>query len=122
MTLICLMLLCTIGALSAGISMSDVLSKQLDLAAPFDATLVNRGDFDSGEVPEVLSKLQKDGVPFNTLAKEYSETMIYETNVTYRDILPSDTPEMRMLDVKVPCAKVSEYNRLLKMQGKEETN
>lgn len=120
MTLICLMLLCTIGALSAGISMSDVLSKQLDLAAPFDATLVNRGDFDSGEVPEVLSKLQKDGVPFNTLAKEYSETMIYETNVTYRDILPSDTPEMRMLDVKVPCAKVSEYNRLLKMQGKEE--
>lgn len=120
MTLICLMLLCTIGALSAGISMSDVLSKQLDLAAPFDATLVNRGYYDSGEVPEVLSKMQEDGFPFDSLAREYSETRIYETNVTYRDIMPSDTPQMSMLDVKVPCAKVSEYNRLLKMQGKEE--
>lgn len=118
MTLICLMLFFTLGVLSTGLSMSKVLTKDLELTTPYDATFFI---FDE-DVP-LSEQLKKHGVPLDALASDSIDFYTYKTDLHYSDLFPQEIMEKHSnrYDVKedVPLTgiKLSDFNKLLTMQG-----
>lgn len=103
MSLICLMLLITIGTLSCGLGLADVLNKNIDESTPFDASYeyfeyrdIRNQDITNIDIAKTM------GNSLNDIAKEYVEVCVYE--------LP--------FEEKPRAIKLSDYNKILKMQGK----
>jgi len=122
MSLICVMLLVTIGTLSTGMGVANVMTKDLDNATPFDASYnlhFNGDDFESNiNIAEIM------GSNLNDIAKEYVEVNEYQLPITYNNIVTNLSKKAKSqffagdyATVKVPAIKLSDYNKILKMQG-----
>ncbi|GGD12525.1 ABC transporter permease [Pontibacillus salipaludis] len=120
MTIICLMLFFTIGVLSTGFSLKESLEKELDQTTPYDATLY---DYVDGEEVGTLKEA------FNNLElNEYGDTIVFTRHRTDERIInylkPYSTRDSnKFLDqdrgVDLEVMKRSDYEELVKMQGKE---
>lgn len=129
MTVICIMLLITIGALSSGIGMASAFSGGIKEATPFDASIIsiynekNKKSVlqDGEEITKII------GDKLNEISDEYVEISLYQLPIKYGDIFfDSGVGEDRKLslgyftETGIVAMKLSDYNSILKMQGKEE--
>ncbi len=118
MTLICLMLFFTLGVLSTGLSMSKVLTKDLELTTPYDATL-----FIFDEDAPLSEQLKAHHFPLEALASNYIDFYTYETDLYHSNLFPKEIMEKHSNrydfknDTPLTGIKLSDFNKLLTMQG-----
>lgn len=123
MSMVCLMLFITIATLSGGLAIANVYSNDMKEANPFDASLMV-DNVDNDPNLDIMSLLEKYNIP---IEKVVGQSMIFNQyntqEVKYGDIFygveeSSESGLKYMEKQQVPLIKISEFNELLKMQGK----
>lgn len=137
-SVICIMLLVTIGSLSTGLSISNVLSKDLRTACPYDATLAGISDVQqetdtegtastTNSDADLLSVLKEEGFDLSRFSDSYAQVKTYrDKNAFYGHFLTKDNWPDALGDYSEEDAKhfmmelisLSDYNKLMKLQGK----
>lgn len=123
MALICIMLLLTIGTLSTGIGLSNALTMGLEKATPFDASIyLHSGD----ATPVNVNFSEILGTKLDDVVKESLEVSFYQPSVTYKELITNINQKedlsaymQEFMTSKVTGIKLSDYNKILSMQGKE---
>lgn len=125
MTMVCLMLFITISMLAGGATFAYIFSNDIKAANPYDisARIGSENTEPSNEVnlksQEALNKLKNN---FTNL----EEFKLYNLEtIKYKNILAGIEPNKEknfeyIKEAKVDIIKISDLNKLLKMQGKEE--
>lgn len=125
MSIICLMLFIAIGMSSTGIGMKNTFENTVKFQTPYDMTLSVevKEEKDNIDINEYLKKL---GVDIEKYSKEMVEYNLYNNNISFKEMF-KDTGDQflkqqikTMRDFNVTIIKKSDYNKLIKMQNKEE--
>lgn len=122
MAVVCALLTVTICILSAGLSVALTMNSHAKEAAPYDMTVVATIN-KTGDVDVYQSILNKN-VSLNDYLKSYIEISTYFTNLKYKDMWGGKDVQLWKLDQKlpdteVPIISVSDFNKAMKLQGKE---
>lgn len=125
MSIICLMLFCTIGILSTGLGMNNILNSSYKTCTPYDAS------FWSEDGQNISETLKEHGFNLNKYTDNYVEFAAYQytkENLTNKlvfqkviDSMPADYRQ-GIMDRPISLLKVSDYNKLMKLKGKSEIN
>lgn len=125
MSFICLMLFCTIGILSTGLGMNNILNSSYKTCTPYDAS------FWSEDGQNISKTMQEYGFDINKYTDNYVEFATYQyskENLTNKlvlqkviDYVPKDYRQGAM-NRPIFLLKVSDYNKLMKLKGKSEIN
>lgn len=126
MTVICLMLFITMGILTTGLSIKNSLEESLKLYTPYDASINWIGVRNSEEHEEVSVKEALESFNFNIKEDmEIAEINIYKINTSTKEIL-NDYIDINTQFISLNpgfeytnVIKLSEFNDLRKLQGKE---
>lgn len=133
MSIICIMLLITIGTLSSAIGLADVLTRGAENSTPYDITVsmyVAESDFVSRPFPDELDALSAytaAGLDLDNIA-DINETHIHDSGLTYSDLDPDyysrldnslfDAESIDSLSASpVPAVALKDFNEQLIMQG-----
>lgn len=120
-SVVCIVLLLTIGIFSVGYSMQDMLSSILQDTVQYDVTFIDRGS-DVQQRPSFskVYELLED----NENVKEYVQVHIYDMDATYGDMhakMPEKEVNVDAMDQSaIPCIALSEYNASLRLRGAQE--
>lgn len=124
MSLICIMLLITIGTLSCGLGVANALNKNIEETTPFDASFYyyEYNNIEEEDIPNV-NIAETMGNNLNEIAKEYVEVCIYKLPLKNKNIATNSSAVksnyiQNILNQKAQAIKLSDYNKILKMQGK----
>jgi putative ABC transport system permease protein len=127
LTLVCLMLFASICTLSSGMGLAKAVTDDVQRSTPFDASLIVSADydFDNGELGkypadgvDLLAIVRQNGVDMGSFARDYAAIRYYGGAVEALEL-----KDMSVLDgegsrrVGLNYAKLSEYNRVLALQG-----
>ncbi len=123
MSVICIVLLFTIGTFSSGMSLANVLSKNLKEGTPFDNSFFYFNDDEDQNIKEkdIYSSLNKV-YPLNDKVDSYEQYTVYEAEERYDSILfpgYKNTSFDFIGDKRIDVIGISDYNNLLLTQGKE---
>jgi putative ABC transport system permease protein len=132
-SVICIMLLITIGSLSTGLNASQYLSRELEAITPFDASLEllnSKENAESGENKNlgIAERLNAAGFDIDKWAESYVEIHYYELkDIPYQSLIAkSDIPDVYVnyfdsviKDIPMTAMSLSDFNQLLKINGKE---
>ncbi len=129
MTLICIMLLITIGTLSTGIGLANTLSDSVRKSTPYDIsfTYENKKGSAAKQSVDFVGSLARDNIDLNRYAKDYAQLNLYTSDLKYSDLKLDDTvirqsygdeAAKTILQMPVPVLSLSEYNKAALMQGK----
>ncbi len=119
MSLICLMLFFTIGILSTGLGMTDVMNKSYKESTPYDVSFEKEGE------GSIYEKFKEYGLDIYKYTDEYVEFSMYQhedKNLTKGQILKNfNDKKLEWISDESPLylIKVSDYNKLMKLQGKD---
>ena len=124
MSIICLMLFLTICVLSTGISFKNALESGLRDSTPFDAT--GRIYVRDGAINNIEDSLKNLGFKFED-GEEYAYYNLYESNLTPVEMFSNgvskkDKEKLNKLRYKVSVMKLSDYNKIMKLENKVEVN
>lgn len=124
MSIICLMLFLTICVLSTGISFKNALESGLKDSTPFDAT--GRIYVRDGAINNIEDSLKNLGFKFED-GEEYAYYNLYESNLTPVEMFSNgvskkDKEKLNKLRYKVSVMKLSDYNKIMKLENKVEVN
>lgn len=120
---VCLMIFFTIGILSTALGINNAINKSFSDCAPYDASFKSPGD------ENIAEKLKSYGFNLNDYTDKYKELSVYQckegeqlTTKTIFDKVKEDisAKDAPMLYSQSPIyfLKLSEYNELMKLQGK----
>ncbi len=116
MTIVCLVLLLTIGTFSSGMGISMAVSTDLAAAAPYDYSITQ---FHSENDPEEISILNQINERFGEEAYlEAAEIREYDSGLTLRALMELSGEELdyeEMAEIHAPMIKLSELNALRRM-------
>lgn len=126
MSMICLMLLLTIGMLSSGLGFKYVLEKGLKESTPYDVTAIQFVD-EGQEYSDVTLEDQFNKLGFNFENNEdYVFYNVYEVGSSLRDLLKDHTTPEEEKRVErlwegsaILAIKQSDYNQLEALKGQE---
>ncbi len=127
MSVICIMLLITIGTLSTGMGLSNVLTKSLKTSTPYDVTFTYfyHEDDSRKQTKDIVQKMIDDKIDLSSYGKEYAQINAYTSNVKFGDLVIDDSLLPKALGdmnkfKQGPVAVISliDYNNAIKMQGK----
>ncbi|MDI6619168.1 MAG: ABC transporter permease [Clostridiales bacterium] len=130
MSFICLMLFFTIGILSTGLGINKALNESYKYTVPFDASfmMIGNGSTQEGNIEE---KLKQYGINIDDYAQNYVKFPLYQyskeslTNaIVFKKVgkmLPDDLRQFGMGN-QIKLMRLSDYNDLMKLQGKEGIN
>ncbi len=124
MAIVCLMLFITISALSAGLTIANVYSKDVKESNPYDATitLYNENKNPNLNIDELLKKYNID---LSEVIKEKVEMKQYEvSSVKHLDIFYGIEENKKSSfeyigPTPVPIVSISDFNNTIKLQGLE---
>lgn len=126
-SLVCLMLLLSIGTISCGLTVGDVFTKDIDSSAPYDATIMGNVnlDFDreAWEAESFEQTAQENGFDLSAVADDCLEfNTYYDGGLTFEvfDNGELDEMERTMAMSTLPFMRLSDYNHLCRMLGVEE--
>ncbi|WP_312369471.1 FtsX-like permease family protein [Lachnoclostridium sp.] len=118
-SVVCIVLLMTIGIFSIGYSMQHVLSSELRSYAGFDCSFYDMPS-NEDEYGRSFTGLKKF-LDENENIKFYQTYRIYDLEQGYTELdvmFPEDASYLK--EKVLNCISLSDYNRAMKMQGKEE--
>lgn len=134
MSLICIMLLLTIGILSGAMSLSQSFNSDVAENNLNDVTLINYvtlGDeHDLEEITDIKKQFEKDGFDLSSYLKEYTQYNIYafqNSEATISNFLSQKSMDslkqeygdaIKFDDTSLQFIKESEYNNLMELSGK----
>lgn len=124
MSVICIMLLITIGTLSTGMGLANVLTKSLNETTPYDLSLRCVANKDRPKIGNIAENLRNDKVDLDRYLKGYTQITGYSANIKYGDIYDADKIPKNYGDLlklkKMPAGilSVSDYNNAAVLQGK----
>lgn len=134
MSLICIMLLLTIGILSGAMSLSQSFNSDVAENNLNDVTLINNvtlGDEnDSEEITDIKKQFEKDGFYLSDYLKEYTQYNIYsfkDSEATISNFLSQQSMDSLKKEygnaitfdgTSIQFMKESEYNNLMELSGK----
>lgn len=135
MSVICVMLLFTIGTLSSGISLADTLTSAAKQSTPYDITITSGSgvDEDVSNAPShtdiKADLIAQKGINVEDYASEISTALYKNTDVPYGTLLEYDAEDLKNMVTDSALEKIkntptiamslSDFNALLAMQGKE---
>ena len=124
MTLISLMLFVTICVLSSGMGINMALTKDLESRFAYEGVMTGFKDEDP------IKTLEDNGIDIKKYLTSYTTYKRYESDVPFKSIiteenndgLSSDNRSMIRFAKNITIIKLSDYNRLMKLQNKDEIN
>ena len=122
MTIVCGLLTVTICAVSVGVSTALAMNELSGSATPYDLNVLSNVSMDGdGSILEYLASKDAD---LSGYAENMEQISIYEADFTYGSLFEGQNVELwpideGILDSGVSVLAVSDFNRALKMQGKE---
>lgn len=123
MSIICIMLLVTIGTFSCGLGAVDVMAGQVDEAAPYDITLTSQSKKKGPQ--DIEANLKAHGFDFTKQFSGYTQVWLYHagdlTFQTLYDFAKENMGTTYMDDndseYSIPLISLSDYNKLLTLRG-----
>lgn len=132
MTLICLMLLLSIGILSTGAGLAKTMSSDLKKNTPYDVSLEeyefdSASDIDISNPNYIMDKLSDHGMKLDDIVSDYKTIQVYDLKVTMDKLLKyyfennyHQKKEMGWTkETPLGFISLSQYNNNLILQGKE---
>lgn len=126
-SLVCLMLLLSIGTISCGFAVGDLFTKDIDSIAPYDVSVMSDAnvDFDREEWERTTfaQTAEENGFDLSAVARDYIEfNTYYEKGMTFEVFASGglDELEKTMALSTLPFMRLSDYNHLCRMLGLEE--
>ncbi|NFE34856.1 ABC transporter permease [Clostridium botulinum] len=116
MSLICLMLFITILVLSTGISLKNGLEEGFKRQAPFDASIRIENNGRKDNLEDILDKINFK----RSKNEKYATCNEYFPGIKLGSLLSITDKDYK--DAGVAFAKISDYNKMLKLKGKKEIN
>jgi len=120
MTIICLLLFLTIGVFSTGSALGSYYNKEMVDLNKYDATLkIQDVEDEYQDANEFLRKRDK------SILNYFEEFVVYNQYITDFGIIKAsqigniDFKYDGEEELKIPAIRISEYNKLMKIQGKE---
>lgn len=123
MSIICIMLLVTIGTFSCGLGAVDVMAGQVDKTAPYDITLTSQSKKKGPQ--DIEANLKAHGFDFTKQFSGYTQVWLYHagdlTFQTLYDFAKENMGTTYMDDndsaYSIPLISLSDYNKLLTLRG-----
>ena len=122
MTIVCGLLTVTICAVSVGVSTALAMNELSGSATPYDLNVLSNVSMDGDS--SILEYLASKDADLSGYAENMEQISIYEADFTYGSLFEGQNVELwpideGILDSGVSVLAVSDFNRALKMQGKE---
>ncbi|SFJ21920.1 putative ABC transport system permease protein [Terrisporobacter glycolicus] len=124
MSVICLMLFVSIGMYTASIGTKSAMENTSQFLAPYDMSLTHtyeKQENSKASKDKISETVKKIGFNIKDYTNEYLDYNIYNSPVKFKQLFKSTTDNFlySMRDFTVPIVKLSDYNKLMKMQNKE---
>ena len=122
MTIVCGLLTVTICAVSVGVSTALAMNELSGSATPYDLNVLSNVSMDGDS--SILEYLASKDADLSSYAENMEQISIYEADFTYGSLFEGQNVELWPIDEGisdsgVSVLAVSDFNRALKMQGKE---
>ena len=122
MTIVCGLLTVTICAVSVGVSTALAMNELSGSATPYDLNVLSNVSVDGDS--SILEYLASKDADLSGYAENMEQISIYEADFTYGSLFEGQNVELWPIDEGisdsgVSVLAVSDFNRALKMQGKE---
>ena len=122
MTIVCWLLTITICAVSVGVSTALAMNELSGSATPYDLNVLSNVSMDGDS--SILEYLVSKDADLSGYAENMEQISIYEADFTYGSLFEGQNVELWPIDEGisdsgVSVLAVSDFNRALKMQGKE---
>ena len=122
MTIVCGLLTVTICAVSVGVSTALAMNELSGSATPYDLNVLSNVSVDGDS--SILEYLASKDADLSSYAENMEQISIYEADFTYGSLFEGQNVELWPIDEGisdsgVSVLAVSDFNRALKMQGKE---
>ena len=119
---ISLLLSITICAISLGMSMTLTINDMNRQYLPYDLNIV---DIKENREENIKDRMSELGVDIDVYSSKTEQISYYEANIKYKDIFKGQEIKLWRLDQDLPDNSVwiiseSDYNRAMKIQGKDE--
>ncbi len=123
MSIICIMLLVTIGTFSCGLGAVDVMAGQVDETAPYDITLTSQSKKRGPQ--DIEANLKAHGFDFTKQFSGYTQVWLYHAgDLTFQTLYDFAKENMgtTYMDENdsaypIPLISLSDYNKLLTLRG-----
>lgn len=125
MSVICLMLFIAIGMSSTGIGMKKSLENTIEIQTPFDMSMYIEVNEEKDNI-EINEYLNEHEINLSDYTNEIIKYNLYDNNIAFKEMFKNtnDTFLRKQLkvtrDFNVPIMKLSDYNKLMKVQNKKE--
>lgn len=122
LSIICIMLFVAIGMSSSAISIKNAIEKTSKFQTPYDMTITKDKNKDNKDLSESLKSI---GMDINKYSDEFVNYNIYDSKVEFSNMFKDTSDNALKAQIKViekfnnPIIKLSSYNKLREMQGKE---
>lgn len=125
MSIICIMLLVTIGTFSCGLGAVDVMSGQVDETAPYDITFKSRGVKKGPQ--DIEADLKSRGFDFAAQFSDYEQIWLRKSGgLTYQTLYDfaresnvSNLTDANDAALPIPLLSLSDYNEMLALRGEK---
>ncbi len=123
MSIICIMLLVTIGTFSCGLGAVDVMAGQVDETAPYDITLTSQSKKKGPQ--DIEANLKAHGFDFTKQFSGYTQVWLYHAgDLTFQTLYDFAKENMGTTymdendsEYSIPLISLSDYNKLLTLRG-----
>lgn len=121
MSVICIMLFIAVGMTSAGLGTKKSLKESIQFKTPFDVCFEARKGI-NGNLSELL---KQNGFDLNQYSKELVDYNLYIGDITFGEMFKNSLGEISkqqfdfIKDKNVEVLKLSDYNKLNKIKGKD---
>lgn len=123
MSIICIMLLVTIGTFSCGLGAVDVMAGQVDETAPYDITLTSQSKKKGPQ--DIEANLKAHGFDFTKQFSGYTQVWLYHAgDLTFQTLYDFAKENMGTTYMdendsaySIPLISLSDYNKLLTLRG-----
>ncbi len=123
LSIVCGLLTVTICAVSVGVSTALAMNELSEAATPYDLNVISNVGIDGDS--SILEYLTAKDADLSSYAENMEQISIYEADLTYGSLFADQKVKLwpideRILNSGVSVLAVSDFNRALAMQGKEE--
>lgn len=123
LSIVCGLLTVTICAVSVGVSTALAMNELSEAATPYDLNVMSNVGMDGDS--SILEYLASKDADLSGYAENMEQISIYEADLTYSSLFANQKVKLwsideGILDSGVSVLAVSDFNRALAMQGKEE--